>query len=137
MEDIEESRQILDRHNWDLEAAINSHMGFDMGSQQQSHSHQMDSNHASSSSHHNPSTSRDANLSSTSTSQSSSSRTVARGNSRGPVAGGGSFFGWVWQLFTRPVEFFFRYFWEFIGVGLRFLRTDPRMGKCQFLTLFR
>lgn len=123
MEDIDESRQILDRHNWDLLAAINSHMGFDVGSQQSPPPPQVDSNHVFPSSHHNsfgpnPPTSRDGN-------RPSSSRAVTRSNGAG---GGGGLFSWILQLFTRPVEFFFRYVWEFIGFGLRFLRADPRMG---------
>lgn len=123
MEDIDESRQILDRHNWDLIAAINSHMGFDVGSHQSPPPPQMDPNHV----HQNafpqaPSTSRDANRAA----HSSNSRAVTRSSGAG---GGGGLFSWIFQLFTRPVEFFFRYVWEFIGFGLRFLRADPRMGK--------
>ncbi|ODN02705.1 FAS-associated factor 2-B [Orchesella cincta] len=126
MEDIDESRQILDRHNWDLLSAINSHMGFDVGSQQPFPPH-MDSNHVPPPPppHNNPqspSTSRDVNRASTSSNN--SNRVGLRSNN----GGGGGIISWVWQLFTRPVEFFFRYVWEFIGFGLRFLRADPRMA---------
>jgi len=124
MEDIEESRQILDRHNWDLLAAINSHMGFDVGSQQPFPPHMDSNHHVSPPQHHNnpqaPSTSRDANRA---PSSNDISRPMVRSNN-----GGGGIISWIWQLFTRPVEFFFRYVWEFIGFGLRFLRADPRMG---------
>lgn len=123
MEDIEESRQILDRHNWDLLAAINNHMGFDIGSQnipQRDVPPTVDANHVNHPAPPQPSSSRDLR-------GNRNNRAVARPTGR--PGGNGGLFSWIWQLITRPFDFMFRYFWEFIGVGLRFLRADPRMGK--------
>lgn len=114
------SRDVLDRHNWDLISAINGHMGFEPPVEQpsfQNHNHHVEE----------AGTSRRLNAG-----PSGPENAVTRSR-RAPIparrSSSTSLFTWVWKILTAPVEFLFRYLWEFIGFGLQFLRSDPRRGK--------
>lgn len=121
MEDMAESRRILETHDWDLLNAISSHMGFEQIPERVSYS-------------------QSQQLSSSITPAQSSgvqneSVAVQRRRSYGPLNGRDDsnnnlgFFGWIWRLVSIPIDLILRYMWDFIGFGLRFLQQDPRRGK--------
>lgn len=127
MEDMDESRRILQRHDWDLLQAISAHMGFEYVSPERIR--EMNSH---------PPVVHSAPLSPSSSSSSGNEGILARDDARrrGDTSNGGrGILGWIWRLVSAPFDIFFRYLWEFIGFGLRFLRQDPRRGTLNFCPL--
>jgi hypothetical protein len=125
---MEESRRILDRNNWDLLAAISSHMGFEtgLGGLGQRHDGGTYSNDSSPQAEPQPGPSSAAGSSSSPRTDNTLSRRAPPHHH--PRPGNGGFFGWFWAMLSRPMDFVFRVLWDFIGFGLRFIRTDPRRG---------
>jgi hypothetical protein len=130
MEDMDESRRILENHNWDLLQAISSQMGFeqlppqlfDRGPAEQNQ--QVRASSSSASFARTPVVVQDDSL-----------LNVVRRSQVGSGNGGNypGPFGWVWRILSAPVNLIFRYLWEFLGFGLRLLRHDPRRGSVIFI----
>jgi len=118
MEDIAESRRILEAHDWDLLAAITSHLGLE--SQQFSIAHL-----SRSSSSPTPSPSPLSNNSPRMNLPPLRNPAPPVPNPRETRLG---LFGFVYQVITKPFQWFFQYVWDFIGFGLRFIQADPRRG---------
>lgn len=120
VEDIDESRRILDEHGWDLIGAINGYMGFEAPRPAPSFQN-----------HNEPGPSLQS-ISYITTKNVADAQNRNDGSS-GPIVQRqpsfpNSLFLWVWKLVRSPVDLFFRCFWKFIGVGLHFIRSDPRRG---------
>ncbi|OXA42616.1 FAS-associated factor 2 [Folsomia candida] len=116
MEDMDESRRILERHNWDLLSAISSHLGFENAAPADHIEHQVRDD---------PSPPTPPPM----MGPGPSNQLAAPGGRPNPGRqGGGGLLNWVWALLTRPMEMVFQFVWDVIGFGLRFLnlRTDPR-----------
>jgi len=121
MEDMEESRRILEAHDWDLLNAISRHMGFEQipdRSQLQPPS--------SSASARAPPVVQDESVAV------QRRRILDTPNGNEPGNNSPGLLGWIWRLITAPVDILFRYIWDFIGYGLRFLQQDPRRGMRTF-----
>lgn len=119
MEDMDESRRILERHNWDLLSAISSHLGFENAAPADHIEHQVRDD---------PSPPTPPPM----MGPGPSNQLAAPGGRPNPGRqGGGGLLNWVWALLTRPMEMVFQFVWDVIGFGLRFLnlRTDPRRGR--------
>jgi len=114
---MDESRRILDRNNWDLLAAISSHMGFEAPDQSPSTSRQHMQEDLPSSADSSPRPDYSVNRY-----NSNRAPTPSRPDRQG-------IFGWIWALVSRPMDFVFRFLWDLIGFGLRFIRADPRRGR--------
>lgn len=127
MEDMEESRRILDRNNWDLLAAISNHMGLETGAQHQQFNRAEDYQNQQQEDRQ-PSSADSSPRPSHSVSRYNNTGVGRAPNNGRGGPGGGGIFGWIWAIFTRPMEFVFRFLWDFIGFGLRFIRADPRRG---------
>jgi len=116
---MDESRRILEANEWDLLQAISSQMGFEQLPPQQyvpGNQHQRAPN---------------ADVRTPVVVQDDS---LIRAQGRGYVENGNGnnspgIFGWVWKLISAPINLMFRYLWELIGFGLRFLRPDARRGE--------
>jgi FAS-associated factor 2 len=146
-EDMEESRRILERHDWDLLRAISSQMGFEQLPPQQfnfpadNDSHQPQPQPHSSHNHPRPGPSTQGHAQGQGQGSSGEDPFLSRRPrgmpmdvSRSHNSPGQGIFGWIWKLLTTPVDFFFRTLWNFLGFGLRILRLggvgggDPRQA---------
>jgi hypothetical protein len=111
MEDMEETRRILEEHNWDLLSAISSHLGLDPGTPER------------------VPMARQENIPPL-----IDDHVVSRPSRPVPGRGREGFFNRIWAFITRPMEMVFQFVWDFIGFGLRFIRADPRRGVYHKIT---